>query len=316
MGDGELPAETDTHCVVALDVGGTNIRGGVVGFPSARCLVRETVPTLTARSGEAVLASALELARSLMQRAAGTGLPMIGIGVGVAELVDLEGNVTSGLRIPWRGLPIRRSFSDLAPTLVESDVRAGALGEAFFGAGRQFRIFAYVTVGTGIAHSLVVDGEPYAGARGNALILASSPLTTVCTECGAVLRPVLDDLASGPALVSRYNRLGPARAVHRAEEVVSALERGDGAAHLVVTAGGEALGTSVGFLVNVVDPEAIIVGGGLGLAGGLYWDSFVSSTRAHIWSDTNRGIPILPAALGIDAGVIGAAARVWQRAGS
>jgi len=66
-------------------------------------------------------------------------------------------------------------------------------------------------------------------------------------------------------------------------------------------------------LVNVLDPEAIIVGGGLGLASGLYWDSFVASTRRHIWSDVSKEIPILKAQLGPDAGLIGAAAVVWKR---
>jgi glucokinase len=61
-------------------------------------------------------------------------------------------------------------------------------------------------------------------------------------------------------------------------------------------------------IVNTLDPEAVIVGGGLGLAGGLYWDTFVASTRRHIWSDLNRELPILQAQCGVDAGIIGAAA--------
>ncbi|MCU1246986.1 MAG: hypothetical protein JWQ49_15 [Edaphobacter sp.] len=69
---------------------------------------------------------------------------------------------------------------------------------------------------------------------------------------------------------------------------------------------------SVGFLVNVLDPETVIVGGGLGLSGGMYWDSFVASIRRHIWSDISRTLPAIPATLGNDAGVIGAAAGVWK----
>jgi glucokinase len=84
----------------------------------------------------------------------------------------------------------------------------------------------------------------------------------------------------------------------------------------VVISAGAALGNTAGFLVNVLDPEAVIVGGGLGLAGGLYWKTFVESTRKHIWSHVSRDIPILTAALGPDAGFIGAAATMWKRAGS
>jgi len=155
----------------------------------------------------------------------------------------------------------------------------------------------------------VQDGWPYAGAHGNALILASSPVTTMCTECGAVLRPVLEEFASGPALVARYNK-ATGRQIARGEEVMAAVDTGDLAATEVVRTSGEALGVSIGWLVNVLDPQAVIVGGGLGSAGGLYWDSMVASTRAHIWADTSRDLPIIPAALGPDAGMIGAAAGV------
>ena len=94
---------------------------------------------------------------------------------------------------------------------------------------------------------------------------------------------------------------------------MAAVRAGDPVAIEVVRTAGEALGNSVGYLVNVLDPEAIVVGGGLGQGGGLYWESFVRSTRAHIWAEGSRSIAILPAALGIDAGIIGAAAAAWRQ---
>ena len=99
------------------------------------------------------------------------------------------------------------------------------------------------------------------------------------------------------------------------EDVTAAAARGDEAAVRVVRSAGEALGNSVAFLINVMDPEAIVVGGGLGSSGGLYWDSFVASTRAHIWAENSRGLPIHPAAMGADSGLIGAAASIFERAG-
>ena len=299
-------------CAIGLDVGGTKIAGGVVAFPAGRILTKQIIPTRPERGGQAVLSDALELAKTLISEAGAMGRELFGIGIGVAELVDLEGNVTSSHTITWRGLPVQSTFAELAPAAVESDVRAPALAEAMFGTGRSFKLFIYVTVGTGISYSLVQDGQPYAGARGNALIMASSPLTTVCTECGALLRPILDEFAAGPALAARYNHASREQATG-GEDVIAAVEAGDSVAVEVVKTAGEALGVSVGWLVNVLDPEAVIVGGGLGLAGGLYWDSFVASTREHIWSDTNRDLPILPAALGVDAGLIGAAATILQK---
>jgi glucokinase len=282
-----------------------------VEFPSGNIRIKQTIPTRADRDGREVLSDALALAEHLVAQAVEVGSALAGIGVGVPELVDLEGNVTSGYRIGWRGLPIQASFSRLAPATLQADVRAAALAEAMFGAGKAYNLFVYVTVGTGISYSLVQGGNPYAGARGNAELLASSPLTTTCTRCGALLHPVLEEIASGPALVARYNKLSD-RLVKQAEEVMAAVEANDAVASRVVRSAGEALGTSLGLLINVLDPEAMIVGGGLGLCGGLYWTSFETSTREHIWADDTRDLPILPASLGTDAGFIGAAASVWQ----
>ena len=295
---------SDTHSyVIGLDVGGTKIAGGVVALDSGRVLVRRAIPTRAGRGGEAVLADALALAEALRADAGRLALEVCGIGVGVPELVDLAGNITSGHAIAWHDAPVQERFRRLGPAIVEADVRAHALAEARYGAGRPFQLFAFVTVGTGISCCLVQDGKPYAGARGNALILASSPLTTTCTACGATLRPVLEEFASGPALAARFGAA-------RGEDVLAAAAAGDQAALAVVESAGAALGVSVAWLVNVLDPQAIIVGGGLGLAGGRYWDSFVAATREHIWAEGSRDLPILMAALGPDAGLIGAAAAV------
>jgi glucokinase len=239
-------------------------------------------------------------------------LNLVGIGLGAPELVDLNGRITSAHAIAWQDIPVQEILAHLAPAVVESDVRAAALGEAHFGAGWPFKLFVYVTVGTGISCCLVQDGQPYAGARGNALILASSPLTTICHVCGTILSPVLEEFASGPALVARYNQQTSA-SLERGKDVLAAVEAGDETAVEIVKTAGEALGVSVGWLVNVLDPEAVIVGGGLGSARGLYWDSFISSTRRHIWSETNRDLPLLAAALGPESGVVGAAAAVLQK---
>ncbi|HWQ15578.1 MAG TPA: ROK family protein [Roseiflexaceae bacterium] len=299
-------------CAIGIDVGGTKIAGGVVDLAAGRVLARRAAPTRPERGGAAVLEDALALAYALRDAASGLGLTPRGVGVGVCELVDQAGNVTSGHTVAWAGLPVRARFAEVAPAVVEADVRAHALAEARYGAGQPFRLFAFVTVGTGISSCLVIDGRPFAGARGNALILASSPLSAVCERCGALNRPVLEEFAGGPGLVARYNEQAGARA-QRAEEVLAAAAGGDVAAAEVVRSAGFALGVSLGWLVNVLDPEALIIGGGLGTAGGLYWDTLVDAARAHIWAGVARGLPIIPAALGPDAGLIGAAAATARR---
>lgn len=296
-----------TACVIGLDVGGTKIAGGLVLCDSGQVLSKRVGPTQPERGSQAVLDDLLSIARSLLAEAGRIDAQVGGIGIGVPETVDPGGNVTSSETLAWQNTPVQSICSGLAPAIVESDVRAAALGEALFGAGRAYSTFAYVTVGTGISSCLVLDGRPFPGARGNALILASAPLSTTCNGCGDRIDDVLEQFASGPALVDRYNQIAP-KQVSKAEDVLEAAVSGNRAAARIVESAAAALGNSVGFLVNVLDPEAIIVGGGLGVAGGSYWKRFVASTRQHVWAEGTRDLPIHQAQLGADSGLVGAAA--------
>ena len=289
-----------------MDVGGTKIAAGLVELSTARIVAKEIIPTRPERGGEAVLRDALALAERLKAHAAGIDVPVTGIGIGICELVNLQGEIRSDNLIKWRDLPVQRSFDDIAPTRFESDARAPAIAEARFGAGLPYRNFLYLTIGTGISYCLVLDGKPYAGAHGNAIIAASGLLTSECERCGATQESSLEDYAAGPALVTRYNERR-AQEVTTGQQVTAAAEAGDAFAIDIVRSAGAACGNTAGFLINALDPQALIVAGGLGLAGGLYWDSFVASTRRRIWAEDGRALPILTAQLGADAGVVGAA---------
>jgi len=289
--------------VLGIDVGGTKIAAGVVDPATGAILARETIATGAARGGPAVLADTLDLARRLLEA---TDRRVIRIGVGVPQLVDNAGRIRSAYNFDWTDLPVRERLSTLAPTTIESDVRAAARGEARFGAGKGRRIFTYVTIGTGVSYCLVIDGRPHAGANGFAIHFASSALHVPCEACGHVNVPVLEEIASGPAISAAYaQRTG--RSVGGAADVLAAATSGDAIASDLVTAAARQLGPLVALVVNMLDPEAVVLGGGLGLAPGAYREELIASTHAHIWADACRGLPILPAALGIDAGLIGAA---------
>lgn len=302
-----IPATNDRPaCAIGVDVGGTKIAAGLVTFPKGEVQARQQIPTTPARGGEAVFVEVRRLCEALLGVARGQHRRVDGIGIGVCELVDRAGQVASENCVAWKSVPVRERLSQLAPTIIEADVRAAALAEARFGAGKSFSQFLYVTIGTGISSCLVLDGRPFTGAHGAAGTMASSPWGLECEQCGHVSRHTLEAIASGPALVARYHQRHPAGA-ETGPAVLAAAEAGDPEAMHVVRSAGEALGSTVGLLVNVLDPEAVVVGGGLGLSEGPYWASFLGSTRRHIWSELHRELPIVRAATGPDAGVIGAA---------
>ncbi len=289
--------------VLGIDVGGTKIAAGVVDPTTGAIIHRETIATEAARGGSAVLADTLELARRLVEAA---GRRVIRIGVGVPQLVDNAGRIRSAYNFDWTDLPVCERLSILAPTTIELDVRAAARAEASFGAGKGRRIFAYVTIGTGISYCLVIDGRPHAGANGFAIHFASSALHVPCEACGHINAPVLEEIASGPALSATYARRTD-RSVGGAADLLAAATSGDAIAIDILTAAARQFGPLVALVVNMLDPEAVVLGGGLGLAEGPYREQLIASARAHIWADSCRDLPILPAALGVDAGLIGAA---------
>jgi glucokinase len=153
---------------VGVDVGGTKIAAGLVDLRHGRLLERDQVPTRPERGGAAVLEDCAGLAREL-------GDGRLAVGIGLCELVDLAGRPASGDTVDWRDLDVPGAFE--APRVVlESDVRAAARAEARFGAGAGRSPFLYVVVGTGASACLVVDGEPFAGARGQAIVLGAPPV--------------------------------------------------------------------------------------------------------------------------------------------
>lgn len=290
--------------IIGIDIGGTKIAAGIVRFPDGSVHHKRILPTLPTRGPSAVLADVLAIAEELLCEAQANER-IIGLGLGVCELVDADGRITSGHTIDWRSVDVQGMANTYVPSVVEADVRAHAKAEAMFGAGRDYQTWVFASVGTGISACLVQNSKPFAGARGNALVLASGPITIVRDD-GTSESQILETFASGPAIAHRFG-------VQRAEYVFAAAAQGNKRAQQVLETAGTALGASLGWLANSLDPAAIVVGGGLGLAGGVFWEHLVTATRAHIWSDSTRILPIRQATLRAEAGIIGAAASALDR---
>jgi glucokinase len=198
---------------------------------------------------------------------------------------------------------VAAALGEIAPVLVEADVRAAAFAEAVLGAGQGYEYLVFVTVGTGISYTAVYQGRPIAGSRGGALNVGTSVLALRPEGCGEPREVVLERIASGSALVERYvARGGTAAGV---PDVLAAAQDGDQAAADVLREGAEALGLGLALLVNVLDPQAVIVGGGLGSADTAYWPQTERYARQYL-HEFAAGTVMARGALGPDAGVIGA----------
>jgi glucokinase len=250
----------------------------------------------------------VDLATSLQQEASDLNVQPTAIGVAIAELVSIRGRVCSQATIHWKDMPIAESLGTRTglPVTLEADVRAAARGEAQLGGGRGLQSFLYISIGTGISACLVINGIPYAGARGLTGTFASSR-GLFPTDDGSVVDSVaLEGFASGPALALCYKSANPAFG-GSTRELLALADAGDTVAQKIVDTAAKATGSAVGQLVNMLDPEAVILGGGLGAAPGRYHDVLESAMREQIWSDEHRELPVRSAELGNDAGFIGSA---------
>jgi glucokinase len=293
---------------IGIDVGGTKIAAAVVHLPEGTILARRLQPTAPSRGGAAVLDDVIELSLSLIEEAKTLGAWPNSIGIGVCELVNPNDEILSEATIHWKGQPIAGRLRDKTqlPVSVDADVRVAARGEAHLGAGRGLSSFLYVTVGTGISACFVLNGEPYAGPRGLTGTFASSAGLIPTLDGRLISGQPLEQFAAGPAISQRF------AALQRdfngsAPDVLELAEQGNLLARTIVETAGQALGAAIAQLANVLDPQGIILGGGLGLATGLYRESLEQAFKQHVWAEPHRGLPIFSAHLQTDAGVIGAA---------
>jgi glucokinase len=259
---------------VGIDAGGTKVAAGLVRMPGGKILNRQESASRRERGGLAVLADCVALAQAVAGPERITG-----VGLAVPELVGTGGVVRSSVNWDWRGTDLASAFARLGPLRIESDVRAAALAESRLGAGRGLGSFVYLTVGTGVSHTLVIDGEPWQGARGNAIVVGA---------------PLVETEASGPRLAALAGKA-------RAEDVLSSGT--DAAAVDAVTT---VLAGELARLINALDPEAVLIGGGLGLAQA-FRHRLIEKTQPLIYAERTRELSICAAAFGRDAGIIGAA---------
>jgi glucokinase len=268
---------------VGIDVGATKLAAALVDLRTGAVQALRRVPTGAARGSAAVLDECVSLAGELAH-----GSDVVAVGLGVCEVVDPAGRIRSAETIDWRDADVAGALAAIAPAVVESDVRAAALAEARHGTGRVAADFLYVSIGSGVSHCLVQDGRPRAGAHGSAITTGA---------------PLVEAWAGGLALARRTG--------HASAQ--DALADTGPAAVAVVEDAAARLGAVLATLVNALDPGAVVFGGGLGLHAG-YRERVVAAMRDAVYDDAVRGLPAMPAALGAEAGVIGAAlAAVDQR---
>lgn len=300
---------------VGIDLGGTNLRGAVVDADgTVLAEARDRAPAGWPALRDAMVALIAGL-RALEPSVAA-------VGVGAAGMVDRDGTVRYSPNVhAFADTPVRRDLETAVglPVAVDNDANVAALAEARVGAARGCAHAMVITLGTGIGGGLVIDGRVLRGAHGFAAEVGHFQIDPNGPRCACGERGHWEALASGNALGDRGReaaaagaapvvlaRAGTVEAV-RGEHVAEAAAAGDGAARAILDAFAEQVAIGLVGLTNILDPERIVISGGLIALGDLLLAPIRRHFVGHLEGAAHRAdVEVVAAALGTRAGVIGA----------
>lgn len=291
---------------LALDIGGTKIAAGVVDDDGS-LLHRGQLPT--PEDADAIWA-VVELLLAEAKKAAG-GDPR-GVGISSAGPIDLPGGTVSPINIEaWQHFPIveRVRAATGLPARLGGDGLCMAMGERWRGAARGASFMLGMVVSTGIGGGLVLDGAPYDGRTGNAGHVGHvvvEPGGALCT-CGG--HGCAETVASGPNLARWARENGWAAPPEaNAKELADSALQGDSVALRAFRRGGDAIARMIASVAAVCDLDLVVIGGGVAKSGVVLFDPLCEALRRYAGLDFIRDLRVLPAELGGDAGLVGAAA--------
>jgi len=305
------------NTILALDFGGTKLACGILDGHRRRWVLRDKCPTPSGRDATAVLERMLSLADALIEEA--RVAPAV-VGISFNGPVDHNAGCprTCYHIAGWERYPLQQRISDHygAPAVLENDATAAAMGEWQYGAGRGCQDIAYLTISTGVGSGLVLNGEPYRGRDGLAGEIGHLCLDADGPLCSCGQRGCLEAIAAGPAIVRHFGELSARQSTVEtaeegrqritAEDVSLAAQEGNTQAQEALAISARAVGLAIGNLLNLLNLDRVIIGGGVTRAGIRYLSTVRQSARARAIAGVL--VDILSAELGEEAPLWGVSA--------
>jgi glucokinase len=314
---------------IGIDLGGTKISTALVDA-AGKIIARDYRETQAAKGQKVVIKRMVDAAHQVIGEA-GIALGQVtAVGVGSPGPIDSRtGVVTAPPNLPgWKNVPLKQLIEEALgiATFLENDANAAALGEHRFGAGRGVQNMIYVTASTGIGGGLILDGQLYSGATGAAGEIGHMTVLPWGPYCGCGNRGCLEALASGtaiaregrelvrrgvPTLIAELAEGDPERAT--AKLIAEAADKGDIAAQDILSEAMTYLGVGMANLVNLFNPELIVIGGGLTNMGEGLFGPVRRAIEQRAFPAAVRAVKVVPAELGDDVGVLGAVATAMTQ---
>lgn len=318
--------------IVGVDLGGTNIAVGVVPEDGSALLGYVVRDTPVAAGPDGVVDEIVNLIRESVAgaKAAKPGIDLAGVGVGApGPLNTAQGIVRLAPNLGWRDMPLRDRVSAASglPAALDNDANCATLGEWWLGAARGARIVVGITIGTGVGGGVVIDGRLFHGASDVAGEIGHTSIDSTGRRCKCGNYGCLEAYTSGPAIAARameeiesgepsvLRDMVKGKLQHiTAQLVYQAAHDGDQLARQVVRETARFLGTGIANIVNILNPDVVVVSGGVTLAGDQLFDPLRREVGRRAFKPAVEACRIVPGALTGKAGIYGAvAAFKFQR---
>lgn len=318
---------TDANYIAGVDLGGTTINAAVVSADGERVLGMHTAPTNAERGPKYVVDKIIGMVRESMRVAGREGgfdeKEIVGIGIGSPGPLDRKtGTVIETPNLGWRNFPLRDLVANAIglPAELDNDANAATIGEWWVGAGKNVETMVGVTLGTGIGGGIVLGGKVFHGASDVAGEIGHMSIDSTGRKCKCGNYGCLEAYASGPAIAARAIeglQSGEQSVLPElvdgdlsritAETVYEGIVAGDAYARDVMRDTAKFLGSGVANLINVLNPEMIVISGGVTRAGDHLLEPLRNEVKRRAFRNAFEACRIVTSELGSMAGVIGAA---------
>ncbi|HTP06379.1 MAG TPA: ROK family protein [Nitrospirota bacterium] len=305
--------------VIGVDLGGTNLRTAIVNSDGV-ILDKRKEATQAVDGWMKVVARLIDNIKRQLEIGAQMGSKVFAVGVGAPGVILVDkGVVVKSPNFPdWNNLPLKAELEKALniPVFIENDANAAALGEKWRGAGQNIGSMIHLTLGTGVGGGIILDNKIWHGADGMAGEIGHMTLIPDGRQCGCGNTGCLEMYASARGIVQSFREELEKQKLHTAEalkevtseKVYQAAREGDAVARRVMKDMGRMLGIGIASLINIFNPERVVIGGGVKDA----WPLFIGATHEEIMKRAFQ-VPaerteIVPSSLGDDAGMVGAAA--------
>ena len=322
-----LEVDPDHHFAIGLFAEEKKITGGLVNLKGTIVNFKE-LKNLNHKSQDEFVESIAEIVHEILCDFPGKE-DLLGIGIGIPGLVDRKNGI--GIRCNyydwWKNIPVRSLLQDKigATFYIENDTRTAAIGEKWYGKGKGIKNFLYISLGETVGMAIVINGDLYYGFGESAGELGHTIIQIDGDRCTCGNRGCAEAMASGTALKRKAGvlyREGVQSLIFddikqnkeiTLDKIIDAVILNDKVAYNLISETGENIGIAVGNMVNILNPELIILDGSLMRAKDVLTESIVKSIKTHCFPKPAAEAKVLPSELGARSGILGASSLVTRQ---